>query len=414
MPEPWVELRLLLNEQAVNEKMMENDISLTDAIRSLSPLPGKSAASDNESNFIQIILTRLLVRPDAAPLFSEAAHLLGQSLEDSMPSQVKWLLSGTEVLYGKKSIQQKVMNIAADLKDLSLKPQYWKPWGWGPADINAVPNKGEKWKSEAGALEEGEVVDEGTEFNQFGKGYSLLDVEGFIVSQQHLTDRALIDLILQCVDQGSDDLRNNFAKSALFDFLFSFNLITYMGHVLLCSNDFKFYISHSQRKRPPLLHCDKKSELDAKAMKEEIRRVEEEEEQAMREDLGLPPKRAAKSQGTKIKNEDDMMMQSYLLIMFLALLRRALSFGRINFAFPTSLILIMRISNRIIYTCLAFRTKSSSKRKKKKKKVSLKGFPPLVDFFKLKIDVWALINPGLAVMELLETIFLFIVMMGRM
>ncbi|KAI3444539.1 hypothetical protein Pfo_001204 [Paulownia fortunei] len=211
----WVELRLLLNEQAVNEKMMENDISLTDAIRSLSPLPDKSTASDNESNFIQIILTRLLVRPDAAPLFSEAVHLLGKSLEDSMLSQAKWLLSGAEVLYGKKSILQKVMNIAADLKDLSLKPQYWKPWGWCHADVNAVTNKGEKWKSEAGVLEEGEVVDEGTDINQFGKGYGLLGVEGFIVSQQHLTDRALIELILPCVDQGSDDLRNNFASEMI-------------------------------------------------------------------------------------------------------------------------------------------------------------------------------------------------------
>ncbi|KAK6162336.1 hypothetical protein DH2020_002177 [Rehmannia glutinosa] len=208
----WVELRLLLNEQAVNEKIMENDISLIDAIRSLSPHPDKSTASENESNFVQIILTRLLVRPDAAPLFSEAVHLLGKSLEDSMLAQAKWLLRGAEVLYGKKSIRQKVMNIAAELKDLSLKPQYWKPWGWCHADTKA---KGEKWKSEGGPLEEGEVVDELTNFNQFGKGFGLLDVEGFIVSQQHLTERALLELILPCVDQGSDDLRSNFASEMI-------------------------------------------------------------------------------------------------------------------------------------------------------------------------------------------------------
>ncbi|PIN22837.1 RNA polymerase II transcription mediator [Handroanthus impetiginosus] len=209
----WVELRLLLNEQAVNEKMIENDISLTDAIRSLSPHPDKSMASENESNFVQIILTRLLVRPDAAPLFSEAVHLLGKSLEDSMLSQAKWLLSGAEVLYGKKSIRQKIMNIVADLKELSLKPQYWKPWGWCHA--NPMTTKGDKWKSEAAALEEGEVVEEGTDFNQFGKGYGLLDLERFIVNQQYLTDRALIELILPCVDQGSDELRNNFASEMI-------------------------------------------------------------------------------------------------------------------------------------------------------------------------------------------------------
>ncbi|XP_057780532.1 mediator of RNA polymerase II transcription subunit 12 [Salvia miltiorrhiza] len=211
----WIELRLLLNEQAVNEKIMENDISLTDAIRSLSPHPDKNTASENESNFVQIILTRLLVRPDAAPLFSEAVHLLGKSLEDSMLSQAKWLLRGAEVLYGKKTIWQKVMNIAADIKELSVKPQYWKPWGWLHADTNSVSSKGERLKSEVGALEEGEVVDEGADANHSGKGHGLSVVDGSVASQQHLTERALIELILPCVDQGSDDLRNSFASEMI-------------------------------------------------------------------------------------------------------------------------------------------------------------------------------------------------------
>ncbi|XP_042053892.1 mediator of RNA polymerase II transcription subunit 12-like [Salvia splendens] len=211
----WIELRLLLNEQAVNEKIMENEISLTDAIRSLSPHPDKNTASENESNFVQIILTRLLVRPDAAPLFSEAVHLLGKSLEDSMLSQAKWLLRGAEVLYGKKTIWQKVMNIAADIKELSVKPQYWKPWGWLHADTKSVSSKGERLKSEAGALEEGEVVDEGADANNSAKGHGLSVVEGLVVNQQHLTERALIELILPCVDQGSDDLRNSFASEMI-------------------------------------------------------------------------------------------------------------------------------------------------------------------------------------------------------
>ncbi|KAI3449196.1 hypothetical protein Pfo_005861 [Paulownia fortunei] len=210
----WVELRLLLNEQAVNEKM-ENDISLIEAIRSLSPNPDKSTASENESNFVHIILTRLLVRPEAAPLFSEVVHLLGKSLEDSMLSQAKWLLRGAEVLYGKKSIRQKVVSIAAEFKELCLKPQHWKPWGWCHSDTNRVANKGDKWKSEGSALEEGEVVDEGTDINPSGKGSGVLDMEGFIVSQQHVTERALIELILPCLDQGSDDLRYNFASEMI-------------------------------------------------------------------------------------------------------------------------------------------------------------------------------------------------------
>ncbi|GFZ06845.1 RNA polymerase II transcription mediator [Actinidia rufa] len=67
----WVELRLLLNEQALIEKLDSHDTSLVEAIRFSSPNPDKGAASENENNFIEIILTRLLVRPDAAPLFSE-------------------------------------------------------------------------------------------------------------------------------------------------------------------------------------------------------------------------------------------------------------------------------------------------------------------------------------------------------
>ncbi|XP_047963681.1 mediator of RNA polymerase II transcription subunit 12 [Salvia hispanica] len=211
----WIELRLLLNEQAVNEKIMENEISLTDAIRSLSPHSDKNTASENESIFVQIILTRLLVRPDAAPLFSEAVHLLGKSLEDSMLSQAKWLLRGAEVLYGKKTIWQKVMNIAADIKELSVKPQYWKPWGWLHADTKSVSSKGERLKSEVGALEEGEVIDEGADANHSAIGHGLSVVEGVVVNQQHLTERALIELILPCVDQGSDDLRNSFASEMI-------------------------------------------------------------------------------------------------------------------------------------------------------------------------------------------------------
>ncbi|XP_051144258.1 mediator of RNA polymerase II transcription subunit 12-like [Andrographis paniculata] len=206
----WVELRLLLNEQAVNEKI-ENDISLIEAVRSLSPSSERST-SETESNFVQIILTRLLVRPDAAPLFSEVVHLMGKSVEDSLLSQAKWLLRGAEVLYGKKSIRQKIVNIAAELKEPCSKPRHSKPWGWCHSDINRVTSKREKLKSANTALEEGEVVDEGIGFKHSGKGSGVSDVEGFIVSQQRLTERALVALILPCLDRGSNDLRYNFAN----------------------------------------------------------------------------------------------------------------------------------------------------------------------------------------------------------
>ncbi|CAI9768897.1 unnamed protein product [Fraxinus pennsylvanica] len=209
----WVELRLILNEQAIIEKMENLDTSLIEAIRSLSPNPDN--ISENESNFIQIILTRLLVRPDAAPLFSEAVNLLGRSLEDSMLLQAKWLLRGQDVLYGRKSIRQKIMNIA-EPKKLCLKAQHWKPWGWCPSSTSPFANKGDKLKSEAAALEEGEVVDEGSDFDHSRKGSGqVMDVEGFIVSQQHVTERALIELVLPCVERCSDESRSNFASEMI-------------------------------------------------------------------------------------------------------------------------------------------------------------------------------------------------------
>ncbi|KAG6430307.1 hypothetical protein SASPL_108371 [Salvia splendens] len=50
---------------------------------------------------------------------------------------------------------------------------------------------------------------------------------------------------------------------------------------------------------------DKQSDgANAEAMKEEIRRIKEEEEQAMREALGLAPKRSGKSQGNRLDKHE--------------------------------------------------------------------------------------------------------------
>ncbi|XP_031275828.1 mediator of RNA polymerase II transcription subunit 12 [Pistacia vera] len=210
----WVELRLLLNEQALIEKVENHDMPLADAIRSLSPSPEKAAASENENNFIEIILTRLLVRPDAAPLFSELVHLFGRSLEDSMLLQAKWFLGGHDVLFGRKTIRQRLINIA-ESKGLSTKAQFWKPWGWSNSGCGPSLNRGDK-KLEVASLEEGEVVDEGVDSKRYGKGSThMLDSEGIITSQQHVTERAFIELVLPCIDQSSDDSRHTFASDLI-------------------------------------------------------------------------------------------------------------------------------------------------------------------------------------------------------
>lgn len=210
----WVELRLLLHEQSLIDKLETHDMSLVDAIRSSSPTPEKAAASDNELNFIVIILTRLLVRPDAAPLFSEVVHLFGQSLEDSMLLQAKWFLGGQDVLFGRKTIRQRLINIA-ESKGLSTKAQFSKPWGWCNSDSDTAPKRGDK-KFEVTSLEEGEVVEEGTDSKRYGKGSNqTMDAEGSNVSQQQVTERALIELLLPCIDQSSDESRNTFASDLI-------------------------------------------------------------------------------------------------------------------------------------------------------------------------------------------------------
>ncbi|XP_059651404.1 mediator of RNA polymerase II transcription subunit 12 [Cornus florida] len=211
----WIELRLLLNEQALIEKLEAHDTSLADAVCSLSPNLDKAAASENENNFIEIILTRLLVRPDAAPLFAEVVHLFGRPLEDSMLLQAKWFLGGQDVLFGRKSIRQRLINIA-ESKGLSTKAQFRKPWGWCCSNFDLLTNKVDKCKFEATSLEEGEVVEDGTDIKNHGRGSTqVLDVEGFNVSQQHVTERALIELVLPCIDQSSDDSRNTFASDLI-------------------------------------------------------------------------------------------------------------------------------------------------------------------------------------------------------
>ncbi|KAG5626717.1 hypothetical protein H5410_011935 [Solanum commersonii] len=206
----WVELRLLLNEQAVMEKLEADDLSLVEALRSLSPNTDKESASENESNIIEMILTRLLVRPDAAPLFSEVVHLLGRSLEDSMLLQAKWFLGGNDVLFGRKSVRQRLNNIAVS-RGLSTRAQYWKPWGWCTTNSDPTTSKREKFKSEVSSIEEGEVVDEGTTLKRPVKGSGrTVDVE-----KLHVTERALVDLILPCLDQASDDSRSTFASDMI-------------------------------------------------------------------------------------------------------------------------------------------------------------------------------------------------------
>ncbi|XP_045793833.1 mediator of RNA polymerase II transcription subunit 12-like [Trifolium pratense] len=210
----WVELRLLLNELALIEKLQTHDMSLVNAIQLSSPRSEKAAASENENNFIQIIFTRLLVRPDAAPLFSELIHLFGKSLEDSMLLQAKWFLGGQDVLFGRKTIRQRLINIA-ETKGFSIKPQFSEPWGWCSPCTDPITIKRGKRKIDSFSLEEGEVV-EGVDVKRNLKGSSqVFDSEFSTIKQLRGTERAFLELILPSIDQSSDESRYSFASDLI-------------------------------------------------------------------------------------------------------------------------------------------------------------------------------------------------------
>ncbi|KAL2892223.1 Mediator of RNA polymerase II transcription subunit 12 [Bienertia sinuspersici] len=210
----WVELRLFYSELTLVGKLGSNDTqSVAEAIRSLSPYPDKGEPLQNDNNFFSIVLTRLLVRPDAAPLLSEVVHLSGRPFVDSMLQHVRWLLEGNDVLFGKKSIRQRLVNFA-ECGSFSTKAQFWKPLGWCNYISDASGNRGDKRRFETVSIEEGELVEE--DYNKHVRGaQKLSDREGLSTNQQFVTERALVELVLPCIDRSSDDSRNRFASELI-------------------------------------------------------------------------------------------------------------------------------------------------------------------------------------------------------
>ncbi|RRT72880.1 hypothetical protein B296_00019393 [Ensete ventricosum] len=210
----WLELRLLLNEQALIEKIETHNMPFVEAIRSLSPSAENFALSESEKKFTEIILTRILARPEAAPLYSEVVHLLGKLLQESLVMDTKWILAGPDVLLGRKSIRQQLVWIA-QRKGFPTKARFWKPWGWSSSLSDIAANRGEKRKFEAICVEEGEVVDESIDVRKSSKVIHSMDAEGCSSSQQYITEKALAELILPCIDRSSSELRNLFASELI-------------------------------------------------------------------------------------------------------------------------------------------------------------------------------------------------------
>uniref|UniRef100_J3MNL0 Mediator complex subunit Med12 domain-containing protein n=1 Tax=Oryza brachyantha TaxID=4533 RepID=J3MNL0_ORYBR len=208
----WVELRFLLDEQALLEKVAAGNTSVAEAIQSLSPNAESFALSDSEKGFTEIILSRLLARPDAAPLYSEVVHLLGK-LQESLVVDVKWLLQGQDALLGRKSTRQQLVHIA-QRKGLSTKTQIWKPWGWSSLLSDVIASKSTKRKLEVTSIEEGEVVDESADAKRPSKATPHnvdRSFEGIRSINKYLTEKALSELMLPCIDRSSAEFRSIFA-----------------------------------------------------------------------------------------------------------------------------------------------------------------------------------------------------------
>ncbi|KAG0452729.1 hypothetical protein HPP92_025393 [Vanilla planifolia] len=120
---------------------------------------------------------------------------------------IKWILAGSDVLSGRKSIRQQLVSVA-QRKCLSVKALFWKPWGWSNSLADAACNRGERTKLETTNVEEGEVVDDSIDPKRSSKiNFASSDVDSITSSQQFLTEKALAELILPCIDRSSTDLR---------------------------------------------------------------------------------------------------------------------------------------------------------------------------------------------------------------
>lgn len=207
----WVELRLLLNEKALLDKIDMKDMSLVEGIRSLAPNADNFTVSESDKFLSEIILTRILVRPDAAPLYAEIVHLLGRSLEESLVMDIKWILAGGDVLSGRKSIRQQLISVA-HRNCLSTKALFWKPWGWSNIMSDMAFSKGEKSKMEMTTIEEGEVVDDSSDAKRSSKlSFPVVDADSVTSIQPYSTEKSIAELILPCIDRSSTDLCNSFA-----------------------------------------------------------------------------------------------------------------------------------------------------------------------------------------------------------
>lgn len=190
----WVELRLLLNEQVLIEKIRDQNISAVESIRAFSSGVSNNPLSESEKTFTEIVITRLLVRPDAAALYSEVMHLLGKALEEYLILHVRWVLDANDVLLGRKSLKE-LLEIMAKRSHFSTKTRPVHACRWSLTQ-RQVGTAEDKKKTEAASPEEGEVAEEALDSYQ---------------SQYFSIEKGIADLVLPCLARSSTETCTLFA-----------------------------------------------------------------------------------------------------------------------------------------------------------------------------------------------------------
>ncbi|XP_024364387.1 mediator of RNA polymerase II transcription subunit 12 [Physcomitrium patens] len=213
----WIELRLLLNEQVILEKLKIHPQNAREAVLAAMQGPERQQLDECEKTFTEILLTRLLVRPDAAALYSEVVHLLGKALEDYLILHVKWVLENNDMLLGRKSLRQLLDNIAA--KSVPVRARQVRALNWQPPrplhrDSEEAAEK-KQWSLQGGAAspEEGELEDERMDWQKSDEKPSRQSsgtLSG-LTCKPFATEKALADLVLPCLARSSMDNRNGFA-----------------------------------------------------------------------------------------------------------------------------------------------------------------------------------------------------------
>jgi hypothetical protein len=123
--------------------------------------------------------------------------------------QAKWFLGGQDVLFGRKTIRQRLIKIA-ETKEFSVKPKFSEPRGWCSPCTDPITIKRGKRKIDSLSLEEGVDVKRNL------KGFSqVFDSEFSTTKQLRGTERAFLELILPSIDQSSDESRYSFASDLI-------------------------------------------------------------------------------------------------------------------------------------------------------------------------------------------------------